>query len=121
MSLYDTNGPASVRPASVRSHFQTSPPKPLGHTKKKLCGATLGRQNENLFTASASHDKDGCNAHIWLKAFKNLLLQNRQADFHETWYVASGTPVHHNCTNDNPGVTLIYFTARSNLVTEAFL
>ena len=27
---------------------------------------------------------------------KNLLLQNRQADFHETWYVASGTPVHHS-------------------------
>ena len=28
--------------------------------------------------------------------FKNLLLQNRRADFHETWYVASGTPVHHS-------------------------
>ena len=27
--------------------------------------------------------------------FKNLLLQNRQADFHETWYVALGTPAHH--------------------------
>ena len=30
------------------------------------------------------------------KPFKNLLLQNRRADFHETWYVASGTPAHHN-------------------------
>ena len=28
-----------------------------------------------------------------VKPFKNL-LQNRQADFHETWYVASGTPAH---------------------------
>ena len=27
---------------------------------------------------------------------KILLLQNRQADFHETWYVASGTPAHHS-------------------------
>ena len=27
---------------------------------------------------------------------KNLLLQNRRADFHETWYVASGTPAHHS-------------------------
>ena len=27
---------------------------------------------------------------------KNLLLQNRQADFHKTWYVASGTPAHHS-------------------------
>ena len=26
---------------------------------------------------------------------KNLLLQNRRADFHKTWYVASGTPAHH--------------------------
>ena len=25
-----------------------------------------------------------------------LLLQNRRADFHETWYVASGTPAHHS-------------------------
>ena len=30
------------------------------------------------------------------KTFKNLLLQNRQADFHETWYVTSGTPAHHS-------------------------
>ena len=25
------------------------------------------------------------------------------------------------CSNDDPGVTLTYFTARSNLVTKAFL
>ena len=29
------------------------------------------------------------------KPFKNLLLQNRWADFHENWYVALGTPAHH--------------------------
>ena len=29
------------------------------------------------------------------KPFKNL-LQNRQADFHETWYVASETPAYHS-------------------------
>ena len=27
---------------------------------------------------------------------KNLLLLNRQADFHETWYVAFGTTAHHS-------------------------
>ena len=31
-----------------------------------------------------------------LKPFKNLLLRNWLADFHETWHVASGTPVHHS-------------------------
>ena len=41
------------------------------------------------------HDQDGRHAHIWSKPFKNL-LQNRWADFHETWYVASGTPAHHS-------------------------
>ena len=42
--------------------------------------------------------------------------------FHETWYVASGTPASVIvCSNDDPGVTLTYFTARSNLVTYAFL
>ena len=51
------------------------------------------------------------------KPFKNLLLQNRRADFQETWYVASGTPAHHSYINDDPGVTLTYFTARSNLET----
>ena len=61
-----------------------------------LCGASLGRGNDILFAASGSHDQDGPHAHIWLKPFKNLLLQNRRADFHETWYVASGTPAHHS-------------------------
>ena len=32
-----------------------------------------------------------------LQPFKNLLLQNHSNDFHETWYVESGTPAHHSC------------------------
>ena len=31
-----------------------------------------------------------------VKAFKNLLFKNRSTDFHETWYVASGTPAHYS-------------------------
>ena len=31
-----------------------------------------------------------------VKTFKTLLLQNRQDDFPETWYVALGTPDHHS-------------------------
>ena len=53
---------------------------------------------------------------IYGKNLKNL-LQNRRADFHETWYVALGTPAYIVCINDDPGVTLTYFTARSNLET----
>ena len=33
---------------------------------------------------------------IYGKNLENLLLQNRKADFYETWYVASGTPAHHS-------------------------
>ena len=68
----------------------------LADQSQILCGASLGRGNDILFAASGSHDQDGCNAHIWSKPFKNLLLQNRHADFHETWYVASGTPANHS-------------------------
>ena len=51
--------------------------------------------------------------------FKNL-LRNQQADFHETWYVASGTAII-VCSNVDPRVTLTYFTAMSNLVSLGFL
>ena len=51
-----------------------------------------------------------------VKILQNLFLQNLQADFHETWYVASGLQPIIVCSNDDPGVTLSYFTSRSNLV-----
>ena len=30
------------------------------------------------------------------KTFTNLLLRNQWTGFHETWYVASGTPAHNS-------------------------
>ena len=44
--------------------------------------------------------------------------------FNETWYVALGTPAQHSlfkCHYDDLEVTLTYFTALSNFVTEALL
>ena len=55
----------------------------------------MGRGDESLIAKSMSHDQDGHHTHIWSKPFKNL-LQNGQANFHETWYVAFGTPAHHS-------------------------
>ena len=91
---------SGVRRPSVRRRLSTM----LKHLLRNrlvdqsqiLCGASLGKGNDILFAASGSHDQDGRHAHIWSKPFKNLLLQNRRADFHETWYVASGTPAHHS-------------------------
>ena len=44
--------------------------------------------------------------------------------FNETWYVALGTPAQHSlfkCHYDDLEVTLTYFTALSNFVTEGLL
>ena len=51
----------------------------------------MGRENESLIAKSGSHDQDDM-----VKSTQNLLPQNRQADFHETWYVAFWTSAHHN-------------------------
>ena len=86
---------SSVRPSSTMLRHLL----PRNHSADQsqiLCGASLGRGNRILFAACGSHDQDGRQAHIWQKPFKNLLLRNWSADFHETWYVASGTPAHYS-------------------------
>ena len=73
---------SSVRPSStmlkdlLRNRFVNQ--------SQILCGASLGMGIDILFAASGSHDQDGLHAHKWSKPFKNLLLQNRRADFHVT-------------------------------------
>ena len=53
---------------------------------------------------------------------QNLLLQNLKVDDLETWYAALGARVlSQDCSNDDPGLTLTYFTAKSSLVPYAFV
>ena len=47
-----------------------------------------------------------------IKTFKNLLLWNQKANGLGPWYVALGFWAHQNCSNDDLGLTLIYFMAR---------
>ena len=47
------------------------------------------------------------------KKLRNLLLRNQKADDLETWYAESGARVYQVCSNDDPGLTLSYFTAMS--------
>ena len=54
------------------------------------------------------------------KSLKNLLLQNQKSYGPETWHVALGTQSLQVYINDDPGLTLTYFTARSNWVTCTF-
>ena len=56
-----------------------------------------------------------------VKTFKNLLLQNQKSYDLETWHVALGTQALQSFINDDPGLTLTYLTAGSNLVLYAFV
>ena len=56
-----------------------------------------------------------------VKTWKILLLWNQKADDLECLHTASGTLKYYQIFNDDPGLTLTYFTARSNLVSYAFV
>ena len=47
-------------------------------------------------------------------------LQNQKSYYLETWHVSLGTQVYKVYINDDPGLTLTDFTARSNCVTCTF-
>ena len=53
------------------------------------------------------------------KPFKNLLLRNQMANDIGAWYAALGS--NDVCSNDDLGLTLTFFTARSNLLPYAFV
>ena len=61
-----------------------------------------------MLAASGSHDQDYEPPHPYMVKTLQNLLWNRLTDFHETWYVASGTPAHH----DDTGLTLTYFKVK---------
>ena len=56
-----------------------------------------------------------------VKTLKNLLLWTQKADYLESWYVASGSRVLPSLLNDDPGLTMTYFTAMSSLAPDAFV
>ena len=56
-----------------------------------------------------------------VKNFKNLLLQNQEADDLETLYTALGTLVLPMFSYDDPGLTLTIFMTGSNLFPIASL
>ena len=71
----------------------------------------------NIIQYDAGHMTKLAAIPIYGKNPSKIFFRNQRADFHETLYEASGTPAHHIFSNDNTGVTLTYFMARSNFVT----
>ena len=84
-----------VRPSSD-PQFQTSspkPPKPPIKVKFYVEPPWVG--GTKVCSLDPGHMTKMAAMPIYIP-FKNLLLRNRRADFHETWHVASGTSVHHS-------------------------
>ena len=59
--------------------------------------------------------------HFYGKKLKKHLLWNQTADALDSWYAAAGTRLLQVCSNDDLGMTLTYYTARSALVPYAFV
>ena len=92
---FDFDWPASVRrrPSSFTMLKDVLLQNLLANQSQILCGSSLGR-GERKFVRG-----------IWVTLprwpprsymVKTLQKSSSQADFHETWYVASGPPAHHS-------------------------
>ena len=90
----DTHGPVSVRrrcrPQCSKIFFSKTagPIKAKFYVELPWVGGTIfcSRHLGHMTKTTPIYGK---------KPFKNP-FQNQRADFHVTWYVASGTPAHHN-------------------------
>ena len=105
--------PSSVRPSStlfkyllLRNHWVD--------WSQISYGVSMGWGNESLFKRSWSHDQDGHHAQIFFSGTKRLMtltlgMQHLVLEYYQI------------CSNDDAGLILTYFTARSNLVPYAFV
>ena len=62
----------------------------------KFCMKAFRYKEMKTWWHDANHMTKMAAMSIYGKNPSKNLLQNWQADFHETWYVASGTPAHHS-------------------------
>ena len=85
--------PASVRPFTFSNVFSSETAWPI---KAKFYVEPHWEGRTKVYINGPGHMTKMAATPIYGKPFKNLLLQNRQVDFHKTWYVASGTPAHHS-------------------------
>ena len=80
----------------------------------------MGRGNESLFAAFGSHDQDGRHD-IHGKNPSKIFSGTGGPIFTILGMQHWGLQPIIDCSNDDPGLTMAYFTARSNLVTYVFL
>ena len=99
-------------------HFQRSSPKPLGQSKPNFMWSLQGSVERKFVHG------------VWVtwprwppRQYMVKTLQKSSSPEPKDlvdWYVALGPWAHH-CSNDDPRLTLTYFTVKSNLVSRAFI
>ena len=90
-------------------HFQTSPLKPLGRLKPNFMWSLL-RKGEHMPIYSKK-----------LKKKSSSLEPKGQWPWNLVYSIGCMSTTNQICSNDDPGLTLTYFRARSNLVPYALL
>ena len=85
--------PSVVRPFTFSNIFSSETAWPI---KAKFYVEPPWEGGTKVYINGRGHMTKMAAMPIYGKTLQNLLLQNRWADFHETWYVALGTPAHHS-------------------------
>ena len=113
---------SSIRMYVCCEHFQTSSPlKPLSRFKPNFMWNLLGTLKMKFCSNGLGHMIKTAALPIYSKNLKNLLLRKQKADDLETWSAALSAWAPASYSNNDPELTLTYFTARSNLVPCAFV
>ena len=108
--------------ATQIQHFQTSfPEKPLCRLKPNFKWSLNGIGERNVFKWSRSHDQDGRHAHMWLKHEKIFFSGTKRLMTMKVCMHHQVLKYYQIYSNDDPVLTLTYFTTRSNLVLYAFV
>ena len=124
LCLYKKMTPGSCLPlprghVHVYEHyFQTSFQFKAKFYSEPLEGG--GGGGKSLYKWSRSHYQDGYHAHIWLKPLK-IFFRSRSPMILKLGLDHWGLKVYKVYINDDLGLTLTYFMARSNLITYMVL
>ena len=81
----------------------------------------MGWGNESLFNWSRSQDQYGRHSYIWEKHEKIFFSGTKRPMTLKICMQHWMLKYYHICSNDDPGLTLTYFTARSNMVPYAYV
>ena len=116
MSLDISRPPSSVNPSPTLFNIFSSDRKHCANWNQISFGVSMGWGKESLFKRFWSHDKMATMLIYGENLKKSSSLVTLKLGMQQ-WALE----YYQVCSNDDPGLTLTYFTAMSNLVPYAFL